>query len=191
MEWIKSHWKDVALALAALAMMVLYWADLHRIRTPAAPAVVAAPAPQVAHEVKTATPISAGTVKTFPNSVKHKLNLPAQVQASDTLQVLDVSLVPADDHPQVCATVIDLHSGETQTYLQRQPLPLFAIDTTGDAGLYVGLRNGSTALRADLRQSLFKIKAAHVGGIASIEQPLGGSQLPPSSFIGGGIWGQW
>jgi hypothetical protein len=191
MEFFKAHWKPILYGIASLIAAVVLWASLHHQRQPVGAAMPAAIAPEVAHETKTDTPIQSGTVKTYPKAAKRKLNLPEQVQADDTKQVLDASQLPADDHPQTVTTVIDVKTGETETFRQRDPLPLFAIDTTGEAGVFFGLRNGSMALRTEVRQSVFMIKAAHIGGIISFDQPVGSSALPPSSFIGFGLWGHW
>jgi hypothetical protein len=191
MEFFKAYWKPILYGIASLIGAVVLWASLHHERAPVGAAMPAAVAPEVMHEAKTDTPIQSGTVKTYPKAVKQKLNLPAQVQADDTKQVIEASKLPADDHPQTVTTVIDTKTGETETFRQRDPLPLFAVDTTGEAGVFIGLRNGSMALRADVRQSVFMIKAVHVGGIASLDQPIGGAALQPSTFIGGGIWGHW
>lgn len=191
MEFIKAHWQLALYAIASLIGCVVLWAGMHQARTPVSMAVLATPAAEVANEVKTDTQIQSGTVKTLPKAVKRKLNLPAQVQADDTRQVLDAVTLPADDHSRTVTPVVDTKTGNTETYVQRNPLPLFAIDTTGEAGLFIGFRNGAAALRGEARQSLFKIRAVNLGGMASFDQPLGGSQLPPSSFIGGGAWGHW
>lgn len=190
MEFIKAHWKFALYSFASLLAVVVLWAGMHRERVPLSVAVPAVAATEVAHEIKTATPIQTGTVKTYPKAVKRKLNLPAQVQADDNKQVLEASKLPADDHPQTVTTVIDVKTGETETFRRRDPLPLIAIDTTGEAGLFIGLKNGATTLRGEARQSLFTIKAVHVGGIVSFDQSIGGAQQP-SSFIGGGAWGHW
>lgn len=191
MDFVQAYWKIGLYSIASLIAAIALWASMHQERAPVGAALPAAKAPEVVHEVKADTPIQSGTVKTYPKAVKRKLNLPAQVQADDTKQVIDASKLPADDHPQTVTTVIDTKTGETETFRQRDPLPLFAIDTTGEAGLFIGLRNGATALRGEARQSLFTIKAVHLGGIASFDQPIGGSQLPPSTFIGGGAWAHW
>lgn len=191
MDFLKAYWKIGLYSIASLIGVVVLWVDMHQERAPVGAALPAAKAPEVVHEVKTDTPIQSGTVKTYPKAVKSKLNLSAQVQADDTKQVIDASRLPADDHPQTFTTIIDTKTGETETFRQRDPQPLFAFDTTGEAGLYFGLRNGATALRGEVRQSLFMIKAVHLGGIASFDQPIGGSQLPPSTFIGGGAWAHW
>ncbi len=191
MEFFKAHWKPILYGIASLIAAIVLWVGMHREHAPVGTAMPAAVAPEVVHETKIDTPIQSGTVKTYPKAAKRKLNLPAQVQADDTQQVIDASKLPADDHPQTITTVIDTKTGETETFRQRDPLPLFATDTTGEAGLFIGLLNGATALRGEVRQSLFTIKAVHFGGIASFDQPIGGSQLPPSTFIGGGAWAHW
>lgn len=193
MRFIKANRNRVLLAIISLivAGIVVLYADRYQMHTPVSVATPAAKAPEVAHEARADTPIQSGTVKTYPQAVKRKLHLPPQVQADAAKQVLDASHLPADNHPQTVTTVIDSNTGATETYVRRDPLPLFAVDLSGEAGLYAGYRNGAPALRADIRQGLFAVKAVHIGGIVSWDQPIGGSPLPPTSFIGGGVWGHW
>lgn len=191
-EWAKMpSLKFAVLAAAALALLVLLWASMHQERTAVGTAMPAVPAPEVAHETKADTPIQSGTVKTYAPAVKRNLNLPPQVQADDTKQVLEASKVPADDHSQIVTTLVDTKNGKTETYVTREPLPWLAFDYTGDAGAYYGLRNGVKAFRLEARQSLFAVKGVRFGGIASFDQPIGGTQSSPSTFVGVGAWAHW
>jgi hypothetical protein len=189
MDSIKTHLKTILYGIGSLLGTVLLWAGMHREPARINDAVPAPVAPELIHEGKTDTPIQ--SIKTYPKSVKRKLNLPALVQADDNKQVIAASKLPADDYPQTVTTVIDTQTGEISTHMRRDSLPLFSLDTSGDAGLYIGLRNGSTALSGEARQSLFKVYAVHVGGRLVFDQSIGGSQQPPSTFIGGGAWGNW
>ncbi|MEW6314155.1 MAG: hypothetical protein AB1513_08975, partial [Pseudomonadota bacterium] len=107
--------------------------------------------------------------------------------------VLESSQVPADDHPQTVTTVIDTETGETETYVKRDPLPWFAWDTHGEAGIYAGLARGSPALRLEARQGIFAVKALHAGVIASYDQLLAPSPFAPqgAGFVGVGVWMKW
>ncbi|MFZ5531479.1 MAG: hypothetical protein ACOY4U_10595, partial [Pseudomonadota bacterium] len=138
------------------------------------------------------TPIKTRVIRTYAPPAKRDLRLPEVVQADAAKQVLESSQVPAVDHPQTVTTVIDTETGETETYVKRDPLPWFAWDAHGEAGIYAGLAHGGPALRLEVRQGVFAVKALHVGAIASYDQPLTPSPGEGAAgFIGVGVWMKW
>ncbi len=191
MDWLKRNFSNVLFGLAALAGTVLLWFSLQQERAPIGVVTQATPAPAVAGQAKSDIPIQSGTVKAYDLSAKRKVSLPGAVQADPHKNVIESSAVPADDHPQTVTSVIDTQTGEIETFVIREPLPLFALDYRGDAGLYLGFRNGYGAIRAEARQAIFSVKAVHFGVIGSVESALGGVPSPPAAFIGGGGWGNW
>lgn len=189
--WLLANWKPALLACAGLALLIMLWVSMLPGLAPVGAATPAAPDPALRHETQTDTPVQSGTVKTYAPEVKRKLPLPPQVQADDNKQVLGASRLPADDHPQTVTTVIDTKTGATETYVARDPLPWLAVDTSGDAGIYYGLRNGAKAFRVEARQGFIAIKAVHIGIIAGFDQPIGAMQNAPDTFIGMGAWAHW
>jgi hypothetical protein len=177
--------------IASAVMVFVLWLDMRAAPAPVSVAVPATPAPELAKLVKLSSPVNFKAVKTYPKAVKRKLDLPAHIQADDNKQVVEASQVPADDHTQTVTTLIDTQTGETSTFVRRDPLPLIAADYSGDAGIYLGLANGAPALKLEARQSFLTVKWVHLGVIGSIVQPVSGMSTPSSTFIGGGLWGGW
>ena len=191
-EFFQTRWREVVIAVesAVLAVVIYQGATGGTDRPPVGVAVAARPEPVLSRETKADTPIASGTVKTYAPEAKQKLRLPDAVQANQDERVIEASRVPADDHPQTVATVIDTRTGATETYVVRDAMPLLALDTAGDAGLYYGWRGGVRAFRLEARQSLFGVKGVRFGAIGSLDQPVGG-QGAPSTFVGVGAWVRW
>lgn len=147
------------------------------------------PAPPVKRTPKRSVPVKGGQVRVYAPEAKARLSMP-WLKDDPAKQVLAAHQVPADDHPRTVTTVIDTDTGDSQTYVTRDPLPWFAWDLRGEAGVYAGLKNGEPAARLEVRQGLFQVKVLHFGGIGSVDQPLSGP-LGADWFVGAGVWGYW
>ena len=179
------------LAWGLVAVFLLLWAAMRPEPGPVNVAVPAKPAPEVEKTPKVEAPVAFKAVKAYPKSVKPKLGLPADVQADDNKVVVEASKLPADDHTQTVTTVIDLQTGEAETFFRPDPLPWVAFNYSGDAGLYLGLKDGVPTLRLAARQSFLTVKAIHLGVTGTVDQPLWNPQIPAAVFVGGGMWGNW
>ncbi|MFA5826156.1 MAG: hypothetical protein WC825_09315, partial [Gallionellaceae bacterium] len=168
----------------------LLWLGMQHQPAPVSVAVPAVPAPVVANTPKVDTPVAFKSVPAYPKYVKSKLGLPVPVQVNDNKQVLEAVQIPADDHSQTVTCLQDTQSGQTDVYVSRNPAPLIAMDYSGNAGLYFGIKNGVQTLRVEARQGFVMVKEIHFGVLGSIDQPIS-TQMPPSGFVGGGIWGNW
>ena len=193
----RSFWSDFSarpafklllIAALLLALVVL----LLRPPEQAAPigmAVPAAPAPEVRGIIKLATPIKAKSVKAYPASVKKKAGIPEMLKADPAVAVVSAAQVKADDHPQTVTTTLNTDTGEVESYTRRDPLPWLAWDYRGEAGMSLGLKNGETATRLEVRQNLFAVKAVHFGVTGTVDQTLDGGET--DSYIGIGAWYRW
>ncbi|GBL46261.1 hypothetical protein SFMTTN_2074 [Sulfuriferula multivorans] len=183
------------LAAAAGVAILLGWMLFMRSVLPPAPVNVSVPA-VAAGEIraipKTAVAIRA-PVKVYRGGapLKRRLNLPQPVADNAAQQVIAASQVRADDHPQTITTLINTETGDSETYVRRDPLPWLAWDARGEAAMYVGIQRGGPALRLEARQGMVQIKALHVGVIGSVDQPLGGAPRDTDYFIGAGVWAKW
>jgi hypothetical protein len=182
--------KSAALVVISVSMLFLFWLGTRHQPAPVSVAVPAVAAPAVAKTPKEETPVAFKSVPTYPKRVKSKLGLPAPVQADDNKQVIEAVQIPADNHTQTVTCLQDTQSGQTDVYVSRDPAPLIAMDHSGDAGLYVGFKNGVQTLRVEARQGFVMVKEIHFGVLGSIDQPIS-TPMPPSGFVGGGIWGNW
>ncbi len=175
----------VAVVLAA-GVGIGIWSS----KTPTAPvgvAVEARPAEAI-KDVPTET-VSPPKVTVLKPLAKKRLALPPAVQDNPQQAVTGAVGIKADWHPRVVSSVLDVNTGETRMFETRQPLPLLAIDTSGEAGVLYGLKGGQRAARLEVRQSLFDIKAVKVGVTASYDQPIGGGR--GDGFVGVGAWYRW
>lgn len=151
--------------------------------------VMARPAREVAGQNKVATPIVSKTVQAYPPSAKHDLELPAPVQADTNKVVIEASQIKPDDHSHTIACVMNTQTGTTESYVRKDPLPLFQFDTGTEFGIFYGAKPGTTAVRVEVLQGLFDVEAMHFGLRGSADMPLNGARL--DAFGGVGIWGVW
>lgn len=170
-------WKEAIILLLLLALAALGGAWLTKPITPtqginttalapAAPALKKTPKIDMA--IKKPVKVYAGGAKT-----KRKLKLPAKVVNNKQQQVIaGIKLSPRDDYPRSITTVLDASTGESETYVTKEPLPWLAIDTRGSVGAYIGIKNGEQTARLQAKQNLIQIKRLHLGVIGSIDQPL-------------------
>lgn len=152
--------------------------------------VVATPAPAVKKVPVVDKPIKTKTVKVYLPTVKKSVNLPETIQDNPVLDVIASNQVPADDHPQTVTTVINTDTGESQTFVKRDPLPWLALDSRGEAGLYMGVKNGQPTARLEVKQGVFQVKALHFGVVGTVDQPINGA-ADPNYFVGAGVWARW
>lgn len=178
-------------AVAIGSALFLLWGWMRPVPEPVSVAVPAVPAPEVAKTPKVETPIAFKAVKAYPKAAKRKLGLPVHTQADDNKQVIEAVQIPAGDYKKTVSCVQDTQTGEAEIFVRRDPPPLIATSYSGDAGIYLGLMNGAPALKLEARQSFLTVKAIHFGVTGSLVQPISGLAMPPTTFVGGGIWGGW
>lgn len=186
----------IALSSGITAFLFVFYAvgnGLFKDKQPQAPVglnVIATPAPEVKKQPQVDKPIKAKTVKVYPAAVKNTIKLPEIIQDNPALDVIASNQVPADDHPQTITTLINTDTGESQTFVKRDPLPWLALDPHGEAGLYMGIKNGEPTARLEVKQGAFQVKALHFGVVGSVDQPISGVQ-GTDYFIGTGAWMRW
>lgn len=153
-------------------------------------AIAATPAPQL-----DATPIEwipvAQPIKARAPAAKRALKLPVAVQVDEAQHVLDAARVAPSEQAQTVTSVLDTATGETHTYVVAEPMPWLAVRQRGDAGAYIGLKQGAPTLRLLARHEVVQIKGGHVGALASVDVPINGSQADPDVFVGVGVSITW
>lgn len=171
---VRDGLKTALIAALLLAVVVLMIQQQPEPVPPVNLSVPAKPAPEVKHEPKVSKPLKTKTVKAYRQEVKKELKLPEVVQDDPALDVIASHQVKPDDHPQTVTTLLNTETGESETYVKRDPLPWFARDDRGEVGIALVLHNGEPVVRADGRQGLFQVKAVHVGAIGSVARDLNG-----------------
>jgi hypothetical protein len=154
--------------------------------------VTAAPAKEVARTPRVNVPVKA-PVKVYAGgaALKGGIQLPQHVVEDEHVEVLASSKIDGrDEHPKTVTTVLNVETGESETYVRTDPLPWFVMSSRGGVGMYGGLKNGEPAVRLEARQEVFRVKALSFGGVASIDQPLNGSSSP-DWFVGVGAEWHW
>lgn len=181
----------LAFAICGLALMLWYQHLENKALVPnVGVQVLATPAKEVKAIPKVEASVKNGTVRVYSSAAKIKLKLPAAVADNPAEQVFASNQVKADYHPQTITTTINTETGEATTLVRRDPLPLLAWDDYGEAGLYGGIKNGTPTVRLEVKQGIFQVKAAHVGVVGTLDQPLQGS-LSTDYYVGVGAWYRW
>ena len=130
-------------------------------------------------------------IKVRAQAAKRALKLPDPVQVDEAQHVLDAARVAPSEQAQTVTAVLDTATGETHTYVVAEPLPWLAFRQRGDAGAYIGLKQGAPTLRLLARHEAVQIKGLHIGALASIDVPINGSRADPDAFVGVGVWTSW
>ena len=83
--------------------------------------------------------------------------------------------------------MIDANTGETTTLDRVEPLPWLAVSTKTEIGAFYGVKNGAPAFRIQAQQELLRVKALHLGAVASADVARGDID----TFVGAGVWARW
>lgn len=146
----------------------------------------AKPAPQVSRE--TTVPVSiTKPLKVYRAEVKRKLKLPESVQVNQEQHVIASSRTVGDERPHTITTVIDANTGEATTFDRVEPLPWIAVSTKTEIGAFYGVKNGAPAFRMQAQQELLRVKALHLGAVASADLVRGEVE----TYVGVGVWARW
>jgi hypothetical protein len=188
MNWIRNNLQFVLTLI--VACIVIAWLAHDRQPVETGQTVEAEPAAEVKRTPKVGVAVKA-PVKVYAGGarLKRKIELPPEVVQDDRQQVIASSKIEGDQ-PHTVTTVIDTDTGESRTFARADPLPWLAWDDRGGIGLYAGIRNGTPAARLQAHQGLFRVKAVHIGGVASLDQPLSGP-VSMDYFVGIGAEYRW
>ncbi|SOD42314.1 hypothetical protein [Nitrosovibrio sp. Nv4] len=189
--------KTLILCGFGLIVVALLWGWHVSQLEPLPPVNVSMPAeiaPEVEDSPKVPVVIKAPVqVYSGGRALKKKLKLPDVVTIDPTKEVIASSQVKADERPQTITTIINTETGESETFVRRDPLPWLAWDTSGEVGAYVGIKNGQQAVRLQARQGIVQVKGLHLGLIGSVDQAMSGTAVVNGTdyFVGAGIWAKW
>lgn len=175
--------------LIALGLIALFVGLYFHFKPEPAPTnehLPAKPAPQVSRE--TTVPVAAkAPLKVYRPEVKRKLKLPDAVQANPKQHVVASSRTAPDERPHTITTVLDTGTGEFTTLDRAEPLPWIAVSTKTEVGAFYGVKNGQPTWRIQAQQELLRVKALHLGAIASADMAGGNVD----TFVGVGMWARW
>lgn len=193
-EKVKSSKQMIAEVIGiSIAILIIFYAVHHLLTkdhaNAAAPVVVATPAKVVAYEPKQEVIIKK-PIKVYKHgqAIKSRIELPDSVIQDPTIEVLSAVEVKQDDHPHTVTTVINTETGDTQTYTRTEPLPWLSFKNSGEAGVYLGMKNGTPAVRLDMREDFLSVKSVNLGLRGSVDQSSNGQT---DIFVGVGGAYRW
>lgn len=133
------------------AVAIYFWMKPPDFAVPATPAPVLAsiPTEQVA---------APATVQVYAKKAKTKLSLPVAVVADERKQVVTSSRVAPDRNPHTVTTVMNLDTGEFDTFDRKEPLPWIA--KANETALAIGavMKDSGATWRIKARRDLFQMK---------------------------------
>lgn len=183
---MRLHLREVAIISSVFGVAcaaVAYWL-LRPVEAPVTEVAKPLPeAPQMRAEptVDLAPP---RPVKVHRPEAKRKLALPEPVQQDQAQHVTTTARLDADERPYTLTSVLDTNTGASTIYARAEPMPWIGIETRGEIGLSYGLRDGEPMGRLSLRQNFMQIKAARIGGVATLDQD-------GTWYAGAGVFYRW
>jgi len=136
------------------------------------PPKLALETPQVTHETKQEVPLATPqkTIKVYKDSIKSSLSLPKAAVHNANIKLTDSSVIKRSERDTQVNQVLDISTGETQTYVTELSSPWFAFESKGAASVDYGFKRGSTQAvgRLNVRQNLVQVKDVHLGVSGSV-----------------------
>jgi len=186
---------NVAMLIFAVVVLVLWcqWLlrDDNATVAPVGVHVIATPEKQVADIPKHQVAVKSGTVRVYESKAKIELKLPDAIKGDEAKQVIESTRMSSDDHDQTVTTILNTETGDTETLVRREPLPWMSWRDNGSAGIYAGIKNGQPTARLEVKQSIFSVKAVHIGAVATLDQPINSMPSKPEVFVGVGAEYRW
>jgi len=168
MDWIKNNLFSLLLMAVIIGLLSAAWTFWPRAK-PVVGMSVSLPA---AKEVRTVEKViyRPKLVYVYPDKVKAKLNLPAQITKDQTKKVLTTGKLETNDRPYTLSAVLDTTTGNSEVYARPDPLPWIGPGKMGAIGVSYGLRDGKPMGRAYIYHDLLRVKALHAGARAELDQ---------------------
>lgn len=138
MSW--KHRLELWLTLIVVGVIAVYAWERASTKFDSKPATEA---PAVSNVPKKPLKLAAPAV-VYDKPAKARLRLPPAVQANDDVQVTSATEVAPDDHKQTVTSTIDAKTGETKTYVKKEPYPWLSIEPRGEVRAAYGLKYSVT-----------------------------------------------
>jgi hypothetical protein len=136
------------------------------------PVVIAKVAPQIksTEKVEVVLETPKKTIRVYPSGSKAKVKLPPEAIENANIKLTDSTIIKSSESPVQVSQVLDISTGETETYVQEVPKPWLAFENRGAASLDYGFKRGATnpVLRLNVRENLVQLKGVHLGLSGSI-----------------------
>ena len=170
-QWIPKIPPQVWL-MTAVVIAALYLHNTPKTKQTCNPPQLSQESPQVINETKQevtlATPQK--TLKVYKDSIKGSLSLPKAAVHNANIKLTDSSVIKGSERDTQVNQVLDISTGETQTYVTELPTPWLSFESKGAASVDYGFKRGSTQAvgRLNVRQDLVQIKEIHLGVSGSV-----------------------
>jgi len=175
--------KRIGIDVTIMAAAVGIWFITRKPEPPAAAPQVAVPAQAIAEEKPEI--IHPKAVQAYSENAKQKTAIPQAMKEDKTVAILDSSTIPESQHSETVTTTLNTETGQVITLVAANPTPWLAGESTGEARIDFGLKNGFRRVgRLSATEDLFQVKSLHLGISGSLD-------TDGEYFIGGGISYRW
>ncbi len=114
--------------------------------------------------------IKPAKVIVYAPAAKAKTKVPEPLKSDPGAFVIGSSTIPASNQPQIATSVFNFNTGETKTFISKEPEPLFQMEKKYEIRASYGMKTGSGMItRLSFSDDLMQIKAFHLGADASID----------------------
>lgn len=170
-QWIPKLPPQAWLLLATLLSALYFYSTAPSKQTSSQPQL-ALESSQVINETKQEVALETPkkTIKVYKDSIKGSLSLPKAAISNANIKLTDSSVIKGSERDTQVNQVLDISTGETQTYVTELPTPWFSFESKGAASMDYGYKRGSTQAvgRLNVRQDLVQIKEIHLGISGSV-----------------------
>ena len=135
-------------------------------------------APEPAHEgnkpkVLDAVPIQEikpAKVIVYAPAAKVKTNIPDPDKSDPHAFVIGSTAIAASEQPQIATSVFNFNTGETKTYVSKEPAPLIQIEKKYEIKASYGMKTGSGIItRISFSDDFIQLRSFHLGANSSID----------------------
>lgn len=105
------------------------------------------------------------TIRVLPSTSKGLITLPKDVIGDTNRYVTASSLINSKEQRQVVTQVLDVTTGDTETFISEAPQPWVALENRGQLSVDYGYKSGNSnpVGRINLRQDVVQLKSLHLG----------------------------
>ena len=114
--------------------------------------------------------IKPAKVIVYAPAAKVKTHIPDPEKSDPNAFVIGATAIPASNQDQIATSVFNFNTGETKTFISKEPAPLIQIEKQYEIRASYGMKTGSGVVtRISFSDDLMQVKSFHLGADAAID----------------------